>query len=127
MYKPKYRKIMIQIGHPYLDVKFENDVNQILSFFMNIDVKSFGKEILGMLEDVLNDKVSNIECGFNASVIIIIKVKTSIVNLIIDDDDELIIDTYELYSLVYEWLTKLNEFEELGFFAKLRWGKTNDK
>ena len=126
MYKPIYTKNRTG-RHLYLDVDFENDSNYILSYFMNIDVKNFGKEILGMFEDVLNDKVSNIECGFDASDIIINKDKTSIVNHFIDGDDELIIDTSELYSLVCEWLTKLNEFEKMGFFAKLLWGKTADK
>lgn len=106
MFKPIYKKKNIE-KNSYLDVKFENDVDHVLSFFMNVDVECFGKEILGMLKDVLNDKVSNIECGFNASDIIINKDKTTIINLFMEDDYELIIDTYELYSLVCEWLTKI--------------------
>lgn len=110
MFKPIYTKMKTG-NHSYLDVSFENDFNFTLSMFMNVDCINFGEKILGMLRDALNDKISCVEVGFDASYVIFDKNKTTIFNNIADDGDELIIDTYELYSLVCEWITKLYEFE----------------
>ena len=114
MFKPIYLE-RNDDNFSYLTILYENDDTHILSTFMNDDVTCFGESILKMLKSLLNDEVSIVDTSFNMSHILANKDKTSIVKLFDNDDNELVIATSELYSLVYEWLKKLREFEEGKF------------